>query len=152
MSGLFFYLRSETFSGTLLSMPGLSGHDHRTVAKLLALHPEPLYLPDFIAGIIQRRGPKFAIYPYFFEAGDTYPWLLPVQILPQEAELIRQATEAAGTYPDPVPQLRLTSPEGPMTGKFSAWSLLHPCLRILRGIRSTRDRNPRKGINENQTE
>ena len=78
-------------------MPGLSGHDHRTVAKLLALHPEPLYLPDFIAGIIQRCGPKFAIYPYFFEAGDTYPWLLPVQILPQDGKSAGLGV-AAGDY------------------------------------------------------
>ena len=76
-------------------MQGLSGHDHRTVAKLLALHPVQLYLPDFIAGIIQRRRERFAIYPYFFEVNDPMPWLLPLQIVAEDAVIIREAVEHA---------------------------------------------------------
>ena len=76
-------------------MQGLSGHDHRTVAKLLALHPGLLYLPDFIAGIIQRRRERFAIYPYFFEVNDPLPWLLPLQIVAEDAVILRAAEEHA---------------------------------------------------------
>ena len=99
-------------------MQGLSGHDHRTVAKLLALHPVQLYLPDFIAGIIQRRGKKFAIYPYLFQSAEPAPWLVPIQIVAEDAVIIREAEEHARRAQ---PAVSGTAIHAPAPNGRSAW-------------------------------
>ena len=76
-------------------MPSLSGHDTATLEKLFG--DEELGLSDFIAGIIQRRNGRLAIYPYYLEAGDSFPWLLPLEIASEETNLISTAEAIAGS-------------------------------------------------------
>src|SRR5713226_3697716 len=70
-------------------MPGLSGHDRRTVRVLL--YDNVLKLADFIAGIIQRRGPCILIYPYWFSAGDCQAHSAPLEIVSEDADVVCQA-------------------------------------------------------------
>ena len=75
-------------------MPGLSGHDRRTVRILL--ENDALKLPDFIAGIIQRRGPCILIYPYWFSAGDCQAHSAPLEIVADTADLVSRAKMLVG--------------------------------------------------------
>ena len=76
-----------------LGMPWLSGHDRRTVAQLLS--EQSLRLPDFVAGILQRQGSRFAIYPYFLASSDPLPWFMPLEIVAEEAAVWRGAQDRA---------------------------------------------------------
>jgi hypothetical protein len=75
-------------------MPWLSGHDRHTIRKILT-EAGGLYMPDFIAGIIQRQGPSMLIYPYLALSADFEPRIVSMRILPDNTDLVRRATEAA---------------------------------------------------------
>ena len=53
-------------------------HDDRRTVRVL-LDDNALKLTDFIAGIIQRRGPCILIYPYWFSAGDCQAHSTPLE-------------------------------------------------------------------------
>ena len=76
-----------------LGMPWLSGHDRGTVGQLLS--EQSLHLSDFVAGILQRRGSRFAIYPYLLAPSDPVLWFMPVEIVAEEAEVWRTAQARA---------------------------------------------------------
>lgn len=70
-------------------MPQLSGTDRQTLSQLLG--DAGLGLPDFVAGIIQRRGQRFAVYPYLADRDDPFPWLIPLEVCPDGAEAVSLA-------------------------------------------------------------
>ena len=76
-------------------MPSLSGHDTATLENLFS--DEELGLSDFTVGIIQRRNGRLAIYPYYLEVGDSFPWLLPLEIVSEETDIISTAEAIAGS-------------------------------------------------------
>jgi hypothetical protein len=109
-----------------VGMTWLSGHDRSTVDRLLAMHPDRLHLPDFIAGIIQRRQGRFAVYPYLLGPHDPTPWLLPIQIVAEDAASIRDAEQRAR-----IPRL---ADHSPSAGHSRAGTIMRraiqACLRV----------------------
>jgi hypothetical protein len=92
-------------------MAYLSGTDRRTLAQLLG--DQSLCMPDFVAGIIQRQELRYAIYPYLVYADDQFPWLLPVEVLPDDAEPVKIAESAIRTLPaeNEIPSADIPAPE-----------------------------------------
>src|SRR2546426_3214013 len=72
-------------------MPYLSGHDRNTVERIFgdASHR----LNEFVAGIIQRRDRRLAIYPYVITSDDRLPWLVPVEIVSSQSDVWREAEQ-----------------------------------------------------------
>src|SRR5207249_10502381 len=69
-------------------MPYLSGHDRNTVERIFK--DPSLRLTEFVAGIMQRRGGRFAIYPYVIRSDDRSPWLVPVEIVSSKSDVWRK--------------------------------------------------------------
>src|SRR3989454_4436586 len=74
-------------------MPYLSGHDRNTVERIF--RDPSLRLAEFVAGIIQRCGGCLAIYPYVIRSEDHSPWLVPVEIVPPQSDVWREAERTA---------------------------------------------------------
>lgn len=75
-------------------MAWLSRHDVRTVNRLF-VGASGTFLPDFVAGIIQRRGKKLEIYPYLLTPNNLEPRLMLMAIVSEQSEIIRRARDCA---------------------------------------------------------
>jgi len=79
-------------------MPYLSGHDRNTVE--LIFNDPSLGLTEFVAGIIQRRNGRLAIYPYIIRSDDRSPWLVPMEMVSTNSDVWREAERTAKQHPE----------------------------------------------------
>ena len=116
-------------------MPQLSGHDRNTVDSLFS-YPS-LRLTEFVAGIIQRRARRLAIYPYVISSDDRSPWLMPLEIVSPESSVWLEAELRAKQW-DRYDEIRssLTAASRPRRIR----RLIYRCVQFLALIRRTRDR------------
>ncbi len=70
-------------------MAWLSGHDRKTMQRLLA--DKELQLVDFVAGILQRHGSDIAIHPYWFSRSVPEGQAATVEVVESSADVVREA-------------------------------------------------------------
>jgi len=127
-------------------MPYLSGHDRNTLDRLF---DDPLLrLTEFIAGIMQRRGGRLAIYPYVISTSDRLPWLVPVEIVSSQSDVWREAEQTAKKSRQVINAL---SPTRTVRGRF--WRRLTDIGSISALLmRRFMTRNPKTKFQENTYE
>jgi hypothetical protein len=119
-------------------MSGLSGHDRGTVRMLL--EDDALKLPDFIAGIIQRRGPCILIYPYWFLASDCLAHSAPLEIVSEDADAVFQARAIVSEPRDSSSQGQKTRDAQPSRKNRARHHLAHIPQMIARFVHCVRGR------------
>jgi hypothetical protein len=97
-------------------MPCLSGHDRRTMSTVFRDCGD--WVPDFVAGIIQRHGPCLLIYPYALSPEMPDGRLAALEIVPDDNEVIYEALRLA-ERPESVAEA--TAARAESSTAFPAW-------------------------------
>jgi len=127
-------------------MPYLSGHDRSTVERIFG--DASLCLSEFVAGIMQRRGGRLAIYPYLLRSDDRTPWLVPMEIVSSKSDVWREAERTAKTPPQVINALLPTK----TVGRRFWRRLTHIGSFLALLMRRFMTRNPKTNLQENTYE